>query len=112
VPADKLARPKAGHRAVAKSCAKELATRLELRDTACGPGKPHADRQRSLACWRQDPEQMRKVLRAALTEDPPPSLPEVANRLDYRTCVPLRRLDAENHEVFLMLYWGYRSPYL
>jgi len=55
---------------------------------------------------------MRKVLRAALTEDPPPSLPEVANRLDYRTCVPLRRLDAENHEVFLMLYWGYRSPYL
>ena len=43
--------------------------------------------------WRHPPEQMRNVLRAVLTENPPPSLYEVARRLDYRACGPLRRLD-------------------
>jgi AraC-like DNA-binding protein len=46
-------------------------------------------------CWRHPPEQMRNVLRAALTENPPPTLCEVARRLGYRTHAPLQRLDPE-----------------
>jgi hypothetical protein len=42
---------------------------------------------------RHPPEQMRRVLKAAVTENPPPSLYKVARRLDYRTCPPLRWLD-------------------
>jgi transcriptional regulator with XRE-family HTH domain len=41
-----------------------------------------------------DPENMKTVMRAALNETPPPSLSDVAARLRYRTCGPLRRLDA------------------
>ena len=44
--------------------------------------------------WRDEPEHMKAVLRAALGENPPPSLNDVAVRLDYRTCAPLRRLDS------------------
>jgi AraC-like DNA-binding protein len=42
------------------------------------------------------PEHMRNVLRAALTETPPPTLHEVARRVGYRTNVTLRRLDRDS----------------
>jgi hypothetical protein len=42
-----------------------------------------------------NPERLKAALKEALTEDPPPSLRDVALRHRYRTCAPLRRLDAE-----------------
>lgn len=44
--------------------------------------------------WHDDPAKMTTVMRAALTETPPPSLSDVAARLHYRTRVPLQRFDS------------------
>jgi len=60
--------------------------------------------------WRHPPEQMRKVLHSALTENPSPSLYEVARRLDYRTCAPLRRLDPVCCKLISANYQRCRKP--
>ncbi len=58
--------------------------------------------------WRDDPNRMRAVLQAALDENPPPSLNDVALRLNYHTSVPLRRLDPANCEKIALRYRAYR----
>jgi transcriptional regulator with XRE-family HTH domain len=49
----------------------------------------------SRGAWRDDPERIKAVLLDALQEIPPPSLHEIANRFNYRTCAPLKRLDPD-----------------
>src|SRR5208283_5068123 len=58
--------------------------------------------------WRDDPDRMKATLRHALKENPPPSLKDVALRLKYHTCVPLRRLDPDTCEQIALRYRAYR----
>lgn len=58
--------------------------------------------------WRDDPNRMRAVLQAALDENPPPSLNDLALRLKYHTCAPLRRLDPANCKMIALRYRVYR----
>ena len=58
--------------------------------------------------WRDDPDRMTATLRHALKENPPPSLKDVALRLKYHTCVPLRRLDPNSCEQIALRYRAYR----
>ena len=61
--------------------------------------------------WREDPERLKAALKEALTEDPPPSLHDVALRYHYRTCTPLRRLDAECCKQITTRYRMHRRPW-
>jgi len=58
--------------------------------------------------WRDDPEKIKTELKHALDEEPPPSLNDVAVRLNYRTCAPLRRLDPRTCEQIALRYRAYR----
>jgi AraC-like DNA-binding protein len=88
----------------------ELLLRRPLVWVIDGDLREAAETRRNRGAWRHQPEQMRKVLRAALIEHPAPNLCEVARRLDYRTCAPLRRLDAECCERILVNYRRRRMP--
>jgi len=61
--------------------------------------------------WREDPEKLKFALKEALAEDPPPSLHDVALRHHYRTCEPLRRLDAECCKQITTRYRMRRRPW-
>ena len=54
--------------------------------------------------WRDDPDRIRAALQQAVKENPPPSLNDVARRLKYRTCAPLRRLDPTSCEQIALRY--------
>ena len=58
--------------------------------------------------WRDDPERIKAALVDALKETSPPSLNDVALRLNYRTCAPLRRLDPNTCEQIALRYRAYR----
>lgn len=58
--------------------------------------------------WRDDPDKMKAALLDALKEDPPPSLNEVALRLNYRTCAPLKRLDLSTCKMIVRRYRAFR----
>ncbi len=54
--------------------------------------------------WRDDPDRIKAALLDALKEDPPPSLKDIAFRYDYRTCIPLRRLDPHTCKQIALRY--------
>jgi hypothetical protein len=54
--------------------------------------------------WRDDPDRIEAALLDALKEDPPPSLKDIAFRHDYRTCIPLRRLDPDTCKQIALRY--------
>lgn len=65
----------------------------------------------SRGAWREHPERLKAALKEALTEDPPPSLHDVALRHHYRTCTPLRRLDPECCKQIATRYRMRRRPW-
>ena len=58
--------------------------------------------------WRDDPEILKAALLNAIKEEPPPSLAHVAERLNYRTCAPLKRLDPKTCRQITLRYWAFR----
>jgi hypothetical protein len=58
--------------------------------------------------WRDDPETLKAALLKAVKENPPPSLAHVAHRLNYKTCAPLQRLDAETCRQITLRYRAFR----
>ena len=58
--------------------------------------------------WRDAPEILKAALLNAVKENPPPSLAHVAQRLSYRTCAPLKRLDPKTCRQITLRYQALR----